>query len=217
VRLAVAADQVAHEEVAAPEVDPVLVDHHAQVEPLLEQHTLLVRRARGQLPQSLECRSSGERADEVLVRVGHDVRVADRPAALGDDGMDAGTREHDAHRAAVDDGVVDDQPVASRRACRGCHPADHREARPVGVESSQQPVDREGERVGEQHERRVVSVEIAPADDRVSVGRLLEIEVQRRDVRVGQARGEQRERGPVFDLVTRADDGDHGHAEQHPG
>ena len=64
--LAVAADQVADEEVAAAEVDPVLVDDDAEVQALLEQRALLVGRARGELAESLERRPPGERADEVL-------------------------------------------------------------------------------------------------------------------------------------------------------
>ena len=112
--LAVGADHVADEEVAAAELRSVLVDDDAEVQALLEQRALLVGRARGELAESLERGPPGELADEVALRLGHDVRVADRPAALRDDRVDA--RRPRARRPTAPrstDRVVDHEPVAA--------------------------------------------------------------------------------------------------------
>src|SRR4029453_8299742 len=123
-RVAIAAHQVADEEVAAAEVDAVLIDTDPEVHPLLEQRALLVGRARGELTEPIQGRTARELPDEVSLRVGDHVRVADRSAPLRHDGGDPRPGQDDADGPAVDDGVLDDESVAARRARRRRHAAD---------------------------------------------------------------------------------------------
>ena len=116
--------------------------------------------------------------------------------------------EEHADRAGVEDLVVDREPVLSGSRAGRREPADHLEVWRVEREAAEERVDREAERIGQGEHRRRAPADLGPADDRQTVGRLLDSERGRGEDGVGQRRGEHRDRGRVLHLSATADDRD---------
>ena len=154
--LRVDAEQVADEEVALTVLLPVLAHHDAEEQRVTGEQAVALVEPVVQVAQHVERRPAVERADDVALAAGDEHRLADRPAALRDDGVD---RDVARQRHA-------DQRRRAARGCRGtarCRPA----ARPplamppillavrVGeVEAAHEALGIEGERVGQDDEVR---------------------------------------------------------------
>ena len=82
------AEQVADEEVAALEVETVLVDDETDVQPLAHELAVLVARGLNNLLQPVHRGLTGELVHEVALGARDRERLADRPAALRHDGAD---------------------------------------------------------------------------------------------------------------------------------
>jgi len=200
----VGADHAPDQEVAAAELEAGLVDDAADLEPMAHELPLLVGGGGGRLLEPLQGRLAAQFEDEVPVRPGHHVRLADRPAALGDDGADLDAAcQHGAHGAGVDDLVVDHQPVPAGLHGRRGQAADHLELGQVLVHPTQEGVGREGEGVGEQ-QHGAVGV-IGPADQRRAVGSRHDFEAGGGQQRLRQPGGEEGEGGGVLHLAPSAD------------
>ena len=82
------AEQVAHEEVAALEVETVLVDDEAEVQPVAHELAVFVGRRLNDLLQPIHRRLPGELVREIALGARDRERLADRAAALRHDGAD---------------------------------------------------------------------------------------------------------------------------------
>src|SRR5581483_2402908 len=216
-RLLVRAEHVPDEEVAAGELGLVLVDDEAHVQATAEQLAFVVADARGELLEPRDRRPAAELLDEVPLRTRDHERVADRPATLRDDRVDGDAFEEDADRAVGEHRLVEREAVGTRPAAGRRESADDGEAGPVLVEATEEAVDGERERLREEQQGRRVAVEHGPARDRGAVERLLDAQRDRRQARVGEHRGEDRQRGRLLVLVGAADHRDRGPAEEDPG
>ena len=110
------ADEVADQKVAVPILLPILGHHDAEEQRAARQ--LLIRRAQAfeELLEHLDRRPAVELPDEVAVALGDEHRLADRPAALRDDGVHLDVA---AQRDADQAGAVD----VRRRGTARWHPA----------------------------------------------------------------------------------------------
>ena len=131
--LAVQGEDVAHQEVAALKIALILVDHPANVQPLLKQVLLLRRQRLPQLLQLGQRRLAAQFEDEVVLGAGDDQMPADGPAALRHDRAqpERSLQQH-ADRPLVLDAVLKQQAGTGRgRGCRWpCRPARARPASP---------------------------------------------------------------------------------------
>ena len=112
-------EHAADQEVAAPELGLVLVDDDADLQPLGQQQPLVVGQRLGHLGEPLERGLAAELADDVVLRVGDDVRAPDRPATLRHHGAHARRpAEQHADRAVAAQLAVEREPVPARARAR---------------------------------------------------------------------------------------------------
>jgi hypothetical protein len=202
-----------HEEIAAAEVQPGLVDDTADLQPPPHQLPLLVGGGGGRLLEPLQRRLAAELEQEVPVGLRDDVRLPHRPAALGDDRADLDAAgQHRPHRSGVGELVVEHQAVAAGLHGRRRQPANDLQLRQVLVDPVEEGVGRERERVGQQQHRPVGMV--GPADERRPVRSLHHLEADGRQQGRRQPGGEQRESGGVLHLAAAADHRPGGAAEE---
>src|SRR5205085_6636028 len=124
-----------------------------------------------------------ELLDEVLFAARDDVGPADGPAALRYErpDLDAAAVDEHADCALVDDAVVEHEAVPTRAPRRRGQPPDDLQAGQVPVDALQERIDWERERVREQQQAPGRLVERWPARQRGAVGRLLDLERDRRE------------------------------------
>ncbi len=220
-RLALAhrSEHVAHQEVARPEGLLALVDDHAEVEALGGEATVLGRQALDRAQESGEGRLAGELLDQVARRTRHHHRVADRPAALGDDGAGRDLRwQQDTDGAVVVQPPVEHEPVAPGSPGRRRQPADDGQLRCAGRQRVEHEVDGEAER-----DRRGARGSEARPRRRGGRGRRRPRSSatassrtgDRRSGALGEPGGQQGEGRTLLDLVAGPGDHRRGRAEQH--
>ena len=127
----VAAEHVAHEEVAASEVGLVLVDHDAEVQAGAHERAVLLRRRGRAVLHALDRRRPGELLDAVALAAGHHVGLPDRSASLRHDRAHREPLEEHPDRAGGGDALVEHEAVAAGPARRRRRAADH--LQPVAV------------------------------------------------------------------------------------
>ena len=185
----VRAEHAAHEKVPEAVLGPVLVDHEADQQSVLEQQPLGQRQLCDHLLHALERGAARELEHEVALRGGDHHLRADRASALGDDGPHGQAVEHDADGALLDAAAVGEQ-------ARGAVAAESGEAAEHG--DAAQTLDEllDGRRMGigdRDHER--ARGRRGQADELGPVMALADLGVKRRDASAGRQRhGEQRQR-----------------------
>jgi hypothetical protein len=216
--LAVGAEDAAHEEVALPELEPVLVDRDADLEPGRDPGALVGVGGRDHLVEAVERGPAGQLHQQVALGSGDDHRVADRPAALRHDhrGGDLG-RQHHADAAGVAHLVVEDQPVVARVGRGRRHPAHHRHRRVEVAQRLDDGVDGQRERVGQEQQAVARGERVAGQAAQGQPRPGADGGQPDRPGRRRQPGGPQRHRGIVLDLPAAAEHRDRGGPEQHPG
>ena len=209
--LRIHAEDVADQEVARQVFARVGAHRHAEEQRLAEQLAVGRRQSLEQARQHFARRAAVELADQVLVRHRDEHRLADRPAALRDDGVEldvAGQRER--HAARVVDLVAEIQRRAADLARAAREAADLRRERIDAVEAADERLGLEAVGIGEQQERRLLirrhPQRVFP-DARFGEHRrhLRGVEVRALELHARQQRAGQRQARPVFDLAAAAD------------
>ena len=208
------AEQVADEEVAATELEAVLVDDDAEMQPAAHQLALVVVRGEHEILQAAHRGLPRELVEQVPLGPSDRERLADRAAALRHDGSYrhvVGQQHRDG--AGRGDVRVGDDAVAAGAGGRRREPADDGEVRHLRVDEPQEVRDRERVRIGEQQERATRRDGIGPTQDHETVFGLHRVERERVDAARAEARREHRQRGCVLDLTASARDRDRGRPE----
>ena len=215
-RLLVDPEEVADEEVAAPEVEVVLVDDEADVEALAHEPAVLVAGGLHDLLQPVHRGHPRELVREVALGARDRERLADRAASLRHDGADGHVvGAHHADRTARHDPVIEHDAVPARSRGRRRHPADHREPRHPGVAQTEEVGHRERERVGEHEERPARRQLVGPARDREPVVGPDRVERHAGDPARAEPGREHREPRRAFHFHRAASDADRGAADEH--
>src|SRR5665213_95318 len=148
------ADDVSDQEIAPAKLLAVFADGATDQQPVLQQLLLVVAHRGNDIPQRLHRGTAAKLLDDVIMRFGDDERLADRPAALADDGLDFdGAAETDADEAFVEGFIVAHQHVHPGVAPAAGHPADERQARRRRFQRGQKWIERRGERIAKPDQR----------------------------------------------------------------
>ncbi len=210
---AVQAEHVAHQEIAAPEVAPVLVQHPADVQALLEQALLVLRQRFPKLFQQLHGRFAAQLENDVVLGLRDNHVLADGPAALRHDRPQSHRplQQH-AGAALVAYGIVAEQSALARPADAARHTAQHWHAGVAVVHLLQKEINRQGERVTEQQHRRLAGARlhkcVGPTEQADAFRSPFEDQVKRFQLDRARPLGRPQAEGrTALDLPFVADDG----------
>ena len=121
----------------------VLVDHPADVQAVLDLLLVVGGELLEHLAEDLERGAAAELADDVLLGLGDDHGVADRPAALADDRPDRDrAAEQHGHGAVVKRLAVEHELVGPGDLAAAGHAADHPQAADLAVDQLEEIVGR---------------------------------------------------------------------------
>ncbi len=191
------------------------IDDHAEVEPVLEELAFLVGRIGGKLMETRERGLAAQLVDAIAFGARDRERITDRTAALRHDRAHGHAVDEHTDCAGIDHRPVDDEPVATGVVRGRRHAPDHLKVREVLIESCQERINRERERIREQQQRRRRLRKLGPARDRRAVGRLLDAQQGGREAGIGQSGREHRHSRLVLELAFAGDDRDRGAAQEH--
>ena len=173
---------------------------------MTEQRFFLLAQLVDGVAEGDQRRFSAELLDDVFLRLGDDHRLAERPRALADDGLDLDrAREADADETVGQDLIVAHQRVLARLTRAAGHAADERDAGGAVVEEFQELIQRRGERVAEANEGAGFRAEGGALQDRFRLPVLL-AEVERMEAHAGRFADQQRDAGGALDFPFGADD-----------